>query len=637
MKTPNRMIAMFLTLVMLFGAAGILTTYARQAPVRMEVTTDKTAYGLRDTVKLHVQVYNDDDKAYKDVSVHIASADYGFPDKRGNAVPIGTLSAKGTAAADFPLIVSRQFGGLGFLQRLSLFFRYLIRTFVRIADVNLGGANYIAQTLTITQNGKPATVHVYVTYGDAVTVDSPVDPPVDPPQPTRAFSLTMLNVGQGLSILVQSDGHAMLYDGGGRSASSYVVAYLQAHGVKSLDDMVVSHYDEDHLAGLVGVLNTTGVGHVYTPDYTTDTAIYRSFRDKLSANGAAESHPSVGDTFSCGSSTVQFISPARYTYSSENSFSLAVRITYGAFSCIMTGDAEKDAEADMVANGCAVDSDLLVVGHHGSASSSSAAFIQAVAPEYAFISVGAGNAYRHPAAQTLTTLHDNGVQIFRSDESGEVTCFSDGVKYWFSTDPSKDWSEGSYTLSYDANGGSGAPAMQSGAKVYTISSVRPVRSGYTFLGWSMTKNASTAAFTAGNTISVTDNTTLYAVWKQNPTYTLSYDANGGSGAPASQSGLSVYTISTTQPTKGGSTFLGWSANRYASSPDYLPGGVISLTADTTLYAVWQTNPAVHKIYRTKTGKKYHYNPNCGSGTYYECTLEQALAAGLTPCEKCVHD
>lgn len=633
MKKATRVLAVILSVLMLFGLVGFLMTSAEQPPLCMEVSTDKSSYGLRDTVKLHVQVSNTDDQAYKDVAVLLYSADYGFPENRSNTVPIGTLEANGSASADYALIVSKQFGGLNFFQRITLLFRYLFRTFIRISGVQVGGAQYISQTVTISQNGKNATVDVYVAYGEAVTSGNPTDPP----QPETVFSLTMLNVGQGLSLLMQSGDKYMIYDGGGRSASSYVVAYLKAHGVSSLDSMVVSHYDEDHIAGLVGVLNTVSVHTAYTPDYTADTAIYNSFRTKLSENGSAEKHPTVGETFSFGESTVQFISPANYAYKNENSFSLAVRITCGAFSCIVTGDAEKDAEADMVSNGYAVDSDLLVVGHHGSASSSSEGFIQAVKPEYAFISVGAGNSYRHPAAQTLSTLRANRVSIFRSDESGEVTCYTDGTKYWFSCEPSTDWEEGSYTLSYNANGGSGAPAMQSGAKTYTIPATKPVRSDYMFLGWSLTQGAVSPSFFAGNTFTVTDNTTLYAVWQKNPTYTLYYNANGGSGAPASQSGASTYTVSSTQPTKDGSTFLGWSRNPSATSAEYQPGSTISLTADTTLYAVWRTNPVEHKIYRTKTGKKYHYIPNCGNGTYYECTLQEALAAGLTPCEKCVHD
>lgn len=634
-KTP-RFLCLLLAALLFVSPAWVLTTNAEEPPLRMQVSTDKPSYGLRDTVRLHVQVDNTSERAYRDVAVVVYSADYGFPNHASNTMPLGTLPANETASADYSLIVSRQFGGLGFFQRLALFFRYLFKLFVQIKPADLAGKTYISQTLTISQNGASAAVDVYVVYGEAVTSTDPADPPQDP-NANALFSLTMLDVGQGLSLLMKSDDRYMIYDGGGRSASSYVVAYLKAHGVGTLDYMVASHYDEDHIAGLVGVLNTTTVRNVYTPDYTADTAIYNSFVNKLSASGATEKHPSVGETFSFGNAAVQFISPANYAYSNVNSYSLAVRITCGTFSCIVTGDAEMDAEADMVAGGYAVDSDLLVVGHHGSASSSSAGFVQAVAPEYAFISVGAGNAYRHPAAQTLSTLQQNHVQIFRSDQSGAVTCYTDGEKYWFSADPSTDWTEGSYTLSYDANGGSGAPSVQSGAKTYTVSSVKPIRSGYTFLGWSMTQNAATASFTAGQTLRVSDNTILYAVWQKNPAYTLSYDANGGSGAPTAQTGSNSYTIPSVRPSRSGYTFLGWSKNRYATAADYSPGGTISLLQDTTLYAVWQKDPVAHRIYRTKTGKKYHYIPNCGNGTYYECTLEEALAAGLTPCEKCVHD
>lgn len=95
------------------------------------------------------------------------------------------------------------------------------------------------------------------------------------------FSLTMLDVGQGLSILVQADGEYLLYDGGGRGASSYVVAYLQQHAVTELEWLAASYYDEDHISGLVGVLHTTPVEQALMPDYTTDTQIYQSLQTVL--------------------------------------------------------------------------------------------------------------------------------------------------------------------------------------------------------------------------------------------------------------------------------------------------------------------------------------------------------------------
>ncbi len=146
----------------------------------------------------------------------------------------------------------------------------------------------------------------------------------------------------------------------------------------------------------------------------------------------------------------------------------------------------------------------------------------------------------------------------------------------------------SYTLTYNANGGSGAPSAQSGATSYTISSTKPTKSGYLFLGWSKSSTATTASYTSGDTISISANTTLYAVWQKKPvvTYTLTYNANGGSGAPSAQSGATSYTISSTKPTKSGYLFLGWSESKTATMASYTSGDSITLTSDTTLYAVW---------------------------------------------------
>ena len=179
-----------------------------------------------------------------------------------------------------------------------------------------------------------------------------------------------------------------------------------------------------------------------------------------------------------------------------------------------------------------------------------------------------------------------------------------------------NFSQNSYTcyLYYDANGGSGAPSTQSytGTSTsnhsFTVSSTTPTKSGYTFLGWSTSPSATSASYSGGSSISVGYNSskTLYAVWQQNTTYysKLFYDANGGSGAPSTQSvsgsyssnpGSYSHTISSTVPTRSGYTFLGWSTNSSATSPSYNGGNSISVSystsssSGTTLYAVWQQN------------------------------------------------
>lgn len=147
-----------------------------------------------------------------------------------------------------------------------------------------------------------------------------------------------------------------------------------------------------------------------------------------------------------------------------------------------------------------------------------------------------------------------------------------------------------WTVSYNANGGSGAPASQT--KTYgsnlALSSTKPTRTGHTFLGWSTDKNATTATYQPGGLYTSNSGATLYAVWKIN-TYTVSYDANGGSGAPGSQTKTygATLTLSKTKPTRTNYNFKGWSKDKSATSPTYSAGGVYTEDAAVTLYAVWE--------------------------------------------------
>lgn len=262
------------------------------------------------------------------------------------------------------------------------------------------------------------------------------------------YEETMLNVGQGLCILIKSDGHYALFDGGSRSASSYVVAYLQQHNITKLDYVIASHYDEDHIAGLVGVLNTADVDTVLCPDYTTDTQIYRSFKSAVATSGAKVVHPSVKSTYSLGNSTITVLGPASYNDRTDNNRSIAVRIDDNKFSSVITGDAEQQEEQEILNSGINLRTNLYVAGHHGSSNSSSSDFVKAMSPAYIFISCGKNNSYGHPHWEALRIFKDTGCKIFRSDDQGEVTCFSDGKKYWFSIEPSDDWTSGSgYSIS----------------------------------------------------------------------------------------------------------------------------------------------------------------------------------------------
>ncbi len=167
------------------------------------------------------------------------------------------------------------------------------------------------------------------------------------------------------------------------------------------------------------------------------------------------------------------------------------------------------------------------------------------------------------------------------------------------------WKANTYTVTYHANGGTGVPSSQT--KIHdvtlTLSTTKPTRTGYTFLGWSTNKSATTATYQSGGSFTTNANTTLYAIWKIN-TYTVTYHANGGTGAPSSQVkdyGVAL-TLSTAKPTRTGYTFLGWGTSASATTATYQPGGSYTANASVTLYAIWKAN--------TYT---VSYNANGGTG------------------------
>lgn len=179
------------------------------------------------------------------------------------------------------------------------------------------------------------------------------------------------------------------------------------------------------------------------------------------------------------------------------------------------------------------------------------------------------------------------------------------------------WSAKTYTISYNANGGSGAPDSQTkyhGVKLM-IPSIEPTKSGYTFLGWGVSKTSTSPTYQPGEWYYSNISRTLYAVWQKNaPTsYTVSYDANGGSGAPSSQMKTKdvTLTLSSTKPTRSGYTFLGWATSASATSASYQPGGSYTANASVTLYAVWSCNHASTKTVWDTGCKWRKVCNNCG--------------------------
>lgn len=271
---------------------------------------------------------------------------------------------------------------------------------------------------------------------------------------TGTLTVTWLDVGQGDAAVIQCGGQTMMIDGGKPEKSSYIYAWLQQHGLSYLDVIVATHVDADHIGGLSGALNYASVGTAYCPVTTGTTETFQSFVKYLAQRGKQITVPTAGETFTLGGAQVQILGPL-HSAEDSNDNSIVLKLSFGATSFLFTGDAERTEEQDLLNAGVNLQSTVLKVGHHGSDTSTSYPFLRAVAPQYAVISVGAGNSYGHPTEAVLSRLRDAGVTTFRTDLQGEITAISDGQTVNFSTAKNA----AAETL---ANAGAGQNAGQAG-------------------------------------------------------------------------------------------------------------------------------------------------------------------------------
>lgn len=247
------------------------------------------------------------------------------------------------------------------------------------------------------------------------------------------LEIHFLDVGQADSILVRlPDGRTLLIDGGNNADGPQVVSYLKARGIKRLDWVIATHPHEDHVGGLDAVLDAFEAGKVYAPRATTNTRAYEDFLLAVQREGLKITEARAGVALSTGPDiTAVFVAPNGTGYDDLNNYSAVLRLTYKQTSFLFAGDAEAESEAEMLRAGRVLKADVLKVGHHGSDSSTTPAFLKAVSPSYAVISVGAGNDYGHPSPDTLARLAEAGAQVFRTDLQGTIVATSDGRKITF--------------------------------------------------------------------------------------------------------------------------------------------------------------------------------------------------------------
>jgi beta-lactamase superfamily II metal-dependent hydrolase len=242
------------------------------------------------------------------------------------------------------------------------------------------------------------------------------------------LKVTYIDVGQADSILVTTpDGKNMLIDAGeDGNHNGTVVNYLSSQGITELDAAVATHPHSDHISAMDNVLKAVSVDSFYMPGATHTTKDFENMTNALESvpevnEAKAGMSFTLGDYVNC-----EILAPVSDSYDNINNYSVVIRLTYGNSRFLFTGDAEKESEKEILNAGYDVSADVLKCGHHGSSTSSSTDFLDAVSPTYAVISCGKDNDYGHPHKETLSSLNARNINILRTDELGTVVITSDG-------------------------------------------------------------------------------------------------------------------------------------------------------------------------------------------------------------------
>lgn len=228
------------------------------------------------------------------------------------------------------------------------------------------------------------------------------------------------DVGQGDSILIKTSNRNVLIDGGPREAGSTLLSYLNTYHIAKIDLLFATHPHEDHIGGLISVMQSIPVYDVVYNGYNYTTQVFNNFMTlALTHNLTIASRNQVYSL----SSTINFtvLSPTQpLEFSDINANSIVLKFQVSNTSVLFTGDAATASEESMLNSGLNLRSQVLKVGHHGSNTSTSQAFLNAVNPSYAVISAGVGNPYGHPSQQTLDRLASNGIITYGTYNYGTI-------------------------------------------------------------------------------------------------------------------------------------------------------------------------------------------------------------------------
>ena len=252
-------------------------------------------------------------------------------------------------------------------------------------------------------------------------------PPAVQEEKGAGLAVHYIDVGQGSSAYLEWDGYSMLIDAGDWNASD-VLAYLDKLEVENIDIAVGTHPDADHIGQLGRVIETYDVGEVWMSGNSSSSNTFIRTLEAIDKAETSYEEPRRGDVYDIGSLEIEVLHPGQLSGDS-NRDSLSFRISYGETSFIFTGDADIQAEQEMIDSGLELEADVLLMGHHGSNTSTGQAFLQTVQPDVAIYSAGEGNSYGHPYAEVLAAAENAGADVYGTDVNGTIIVETDGQEF----------------------------------------------------------------------------------------------------------------------------------------------------------------------------------------------------------------
>ncbi len=247
---------------------------------------------------------------------------------------------------------------------------------------------------------------------------------------SAACEFHFIDVGQGDSTLILTQDAAVLIDAGPTDAGEETVRYIRNY-TDSIDYMILTHPHEDHIGGAVKIINNLKVKNVIMTDASNDVVTFSRLIGVIEDSGVRVLQAQPGNTYGADGINLQILAPLA-DFDDFNEYSVVTRVEYKDVSMIVPGDAETRSEKLMLETyqQGELDADILKLGHHGSRTSSTPAFLAAVSPKWSIASCGLNNSYGHPHQQTLERTAELGIPVLRTDEMGSIVFATDGEKLW---------------------------------------------------------------------------------------------------------------------------------------------------------------------------------------------------------------